>query len=56
MQREAIILMRSVPAALRWLIEPYITSIPHESLTVTMNHTRDALAAPAPHMLERAGR
>jgi len=42
-QCEAITLTRSVPIALRWLIEPYITSIPHESLTETMNHTRDAL-------------
>ena len=44
-QCEAITLTRSVPIALRWLIEPYITSIPHESLTETMNHTRDALLA-----------
>ena len=42
-QCEAITLTRSVPIAFRWLIEPYITSIPHESLTETMNHTRDAL-------------
>jgi hypothetical protein len=47
MQCEAITLTRSVPVALRWLIEPYITSIPHESLTGTMNATRQALAAPA---------
>jgi hypothetical protein len=49
-QCEAITLTRSVPVALRWLIEPYITSIPHESLTETMNHTRDALAAPVPQV------
>ena len=55
-QCEAITLTRSVPAALRWLIEPYITSIPHESLTETMNHTRDALAAPVPHVLDSCGR
>jgi hypothetical protein len=47
LQCEAITLTRSVPFALRWLIEPYITSIPHESLTETMNHTRDALATSA---------
>jgi hypothetical protein len=46
-QCEAITLTRSIPFGLRWLIEPYITSIPHESLTETMNHTREALAAPA---------
>jgi hypothetical protein len=43
LQCEAITLTRSVPVALRWLIEPYITSIPHESLSETMNNTRDAL-------------
>lgn len=43
LQCEAITLTRSVPVGLRWLIEPYITSIPHESLSKTMNHTRDAL-------------
>jgi hypothetical protein len=42
-QCEAITLTRSVPVVLRWLIEPYLTSIPHESLNETMNHTRDAL-------------
>jgi hypothetical protein len=46
-QCEAITLTRSIPFGLRWLIEPYITSIPHESLTETMNHTREALAAPS---------
>ena len=49
-QCEAITLTRSVPVMLRWLIEPYITSIPHESLTETMNHTRDGLAAPVPQV------
>jgi len=44
-QCEAITLTRSIPFGLRWLIEPYITSIPHESLTETMNHTREGLAA-----------
>lgn len=43
LQCEAITLTRSVPVALRWLIEPYITSIPHESLNQTMNDTRDGL-------------
>jgi hypothetical protein len=42
-QCEAITLTRSVPIALRWLIEPYINSIPRESLNETMNHTRDSL-------------
>jgi len=42
-QCEAITLTRSVPIGLRWLIEPYINSIPRESLNETMNHTRDSL-------------
>jgi hypothetical protein len=33
LQCEAITLTRSIPVALRWLIEPYITSFPRESLT-----------------------
>jgi hypothetical protein len=45
-QCEALTLTRSVPFTLRWLVEPYFTSFPHESLTETMNHTREALAAP----------
>ncbi|HMD16009.1 MAG TPA: hypothetical protein VKH18_05020 [Terriglobales bacterium] len=45
LQCEAITLTRSIPVALRWLIEPYITSFPRESLTETMNQTRDSLAA-----------
>jgi hypothetical protein len=47
-QCEAITLTRSIPVVLRWLIEPYITSIPLESLTETMNQTRDALTTPSP--------
>ena len=43
LQCEAITLTRSVPVELRWLIEPYITSIPRESLNQTMRHTRDAI-------------
>ena len=49
-QCEAITLTRSVPLALRWLIEPYITSIPHESLTETMNHTREAITRRLPQL------
>jgi len=43
LQCEAITLTRNIPVALRWLIEPYLTNIPHESLNETMNHTRAAL-------------
>ena len=42
-QCEAITLTRSVPFGLGWIIEPFITSIPKESLTATMVETRRAL-------------
>jgi len=42
-QCEAITLTRSVPFGLAWIIEPFITSIPKESLTATMGETRKAL-------------
>jgi hypothetical protein len=42
-QCEAITLTRNVPFGLAWAIEPFITSIPKESLTRTMAATRQAL-------------
>ncbi|HUJ41681.1 MAG TPA: hypothetical protein VLW54_14160 [Candidatus Acidoferrales bacterium] len=39
-QCESITLTRSIPAALKWLIEPFITSVPRESLVALLNHTR----------------
>ena len=45
-QLEAISLTRGIPAGLGWLIRPFITSIPQESLTFTLTHTRDALQKP----------
>lgn len=42
-QCEAITLTRNVPFGLAWVIEPFITSIPKESLTATMVATRKAL-------------
>jgi hypothetical protein len=42
---ESISLTRDIPAGLAWLIKPFVTSIPKESLQMTMGSTRAALAA-----------
>ena len=42
-QLEAISLTRDIPEGLGWLVRPFITSIPKESLVFTLNRTRDAL-------------
>ena len=39
-QCESITLTRSIPAALKWIIEPFVTSVPRESLVALLNHTR----------------
>jgi hypothetical protein len=44
-QCEAISLTRGIPAVLSWLIGPFVTSIPKESLAFTLDTTRKALAA-----------
>jgi hypothetical protein len=41
---EAISLTRDIPPGLRWLIGPFVTSIPKESLQFTLTRTREALA------------
>jgi hypothetical protein len=43
----AISLTRDVPFALRWIIEPIIQKLPKESLTNTLEATRQALQAKA---------
>jgi hypothetical protein len=43
---ESISLTRDIPTGLGWLIKPFVTSIPKESLEMTMGSTRAALAAP----------
>jgi hypothetical protein len=43
---ESISLTRDIPTGLGWLIRPFVTSIPKESLEMTMGSTRAALAAP----------
>jgi len=43
-QLEAISLTRDIPTGLSWLVSPFVTSIPKESLVFTLTRTRDALA------------
>lgn len=43
-QLEAISLTRDIPAGLGWLIRPFITSIPQQSLVFTLSHTRDGVS------------
>jgi hypothetical protein len=45
-QCEAISLTRGIPFVLGWLIGPFVTSIPRESLSFTMETTRKTLAGP----------
>jgi hypothetical protein len=47
-QCEAISLTRSIPIAFRWLIGPFVTSIPRESLAFTLETTRTALMGGGP--------
>jgi hypothetical protein len=42
-QLEAISLTRDIPTGLGWLISPFISSIPKESLVFTLARTREAL-------------
>ena len=42
-QCEAISLTRDVPAGLGWLIEPFVQSLPRESLEFTLRATREAV-------------
>ncbi len=44
-QCESITLTRSIPFALAFIIKPFITGIPKETLTFTLERTRDALKA-----------
>jgi hypothetical protein len=49
-QSEVASLTRNIPTGLGWLIGPFVTSIPRESLTFTLEATRKAVLA------QRAGR
>lgn len=42
---ESISLTRDIPVLLSWLIKPFVTGIPKESLQMTMGSTRSALLA-----------
>ena len=44
-QFEAIALSRDIPWGLGWLIKPFVTKIPRESLVFTLAHTRASLEA-----------
>lgn len=45
-QCESVSLSRQIPFALRWLIGPFVTGIPRESLEFTLGMMRGALANP----------
>ena len=46
---ESVSLTRDIPAGLGWLIRPFVTSIPKESLQMTMDATRTALGVGGRH-------
>jgi hypothetical protein len=46
-QCEAISLTRSIPVGFGWLVGPFVTSIPRDSLTFTLETTRKTLARQA---------
>ena len=45
-QNEAVTLTRDIPTGLGWLIEPFITNIPKETLDFTLQATRKAVLQP----------
>lgn len=44
MECESLTLTRGIPFGIGWIIRPFVTSIPRESLEFTLNSTRKALA------------
>ena len=48
-QNEAVTLTRDIPTGLGWLIEPFVTSIPKETLEFTLGATRKAVLAHEKH-------
>jgi hypothetical protein len=48
-QNEAVTLTRDIPAGLGWLIGPFVTSIPKETLEFSMNATREAVLGQGQH-------
>jgi hypothetical protein len=47
LQSEVASLTRDIPTGLGWLIGPFVTSIPKETLTFTLQATRKAVTSPA---------
>jgi len=45
---ESVSLTRSIPSGLGWLVRPFVTSIPRESLLMTLGATRSAVEAKLP--------
>jgi hypothetical protein len=45
-QNHVVSLTRDLPTGLGWLIEPFVTSIPRESLEFTLGATRKAVLNP----------
>lgn len=54
-QCEAISLTRSIPLGFRWLIGPFVTSIPRESLVFTMETVRKTLMGAAQSPVRASG-
>jgi len=48
-QSEVASLTRDIPGGLGWLIGPFVNSIPRETLTFTLEATRQAVQAKRPH-------
>jgi hypothetical protein len=44
-QSEVVSLTRDIPVALKWLIGPFVTSIPRETLAATLEATRHGVEA-----------
>ena len=47
-QSEVVSLTRDIPVVLKWMIEPFVTSIPRETLTATLVATRKAVESRMP--------
>jgi hypothetical protein len=52
-QIECVSLSRSIPRGLGWAVEPFVESIPRESLEFTLRSTRNALQHPNPEGTQR---
>ena len=42
-ESQSVSLTRDIPMGLGWMIGPYVNSVPRESLTFTLDHTRSAI-------------